>query len=321
MLNFKHLQYYNAVYQYKNFTQAGDSLFVSQPTISAAINTLESDLGVKLIERSPKNVIFTYEGEQFIVWVRKILSLCQEAESAMHDLSDSAEQHLKLGMSYAFMDSTAPPVFSEFLDEHPKAQIYLEEGSMRKLLRMIHEEQLDLAYNAIPDAADSAGIETIPVSKAEIRVVLRPEHPLAKLERIPLTLLSKEKLVMMDSQSKVNQIMCDIFDQQHLPMNVVLNYTQILCMTSLVRFCNYVGIISEAAGCNTPSCEGLVIRSLENPIIMDLGFFFKKGRYLPKLGWNLIRFLQAKEQPRLVSWEKEHAQPAAPNSRASKAKK
>ena len=137
MLNFKHLQYFNAVYQYKNFTQAGDSLFVSQPTISAAINTLESELGVKLIERSPKNVIFTYEGEQFILWVRKILSLCQEAETAMHDLSDSAEQHLRLGMSYAFMDSAAPPVFSDFLDEHPKAQIHLEEGSMQKLLRMV----------------------------------------------------------------------------------------------------------------------------------------------------------------------------------------
>ena len=62
MLNLRHLQYLNAVYQYKNFTQAGDSLFVSQPTISAAINTLESDLGVKLIERSSKRVIFTYEG-------------------------------------------------------------------------------------------------------------------------------------------------------------------------------------------------------------------------------------------------------------------
>ena len=134
MFNFKHLLYFNAVYQYKNFTQAGDSLFVSQPTISAAINTLESDLGVKLIERSPKNVLFTYEGEQFILWVRKILSLCLEAETAMRDLSDSADQHLRLGMSYSFMATTAPPVFSDFLMEHPKAKIQLEEGSMWKHL-------------------------------------------------------------------------------------------------------------------------------------------------------------------------------------------
>ncbi len=320
MLNFKHLQYFNAVYQYKNFTQAGDSLFVSQPTISAAINTLESELGVKLIERSPKNVIFTYEGEQFILWVRKILSLCQEAETAMHDLSDSAEQHLRLGMSYAFMDSAAPPVFSDFLDEHPNAQIDLDEGSMQKLLRMVHEEQLDLAYNAIPDAVDCTGLEVIPISKAEIRVVLHPDHPLAKLERIPLSLLSQEKLVMMDTQSKVNQIMCDAFERQHLPMNVVLNYTQILCMTSLVRFCNYAGFLCEAAGCSTLGHEGLVIRSLEDPIFMDLGFFFRKGRYLPKLGWELIRFLQAKEQPRLAVWEAQHAQFLTKQPKASKTK-
>lgn len=310
MLNFKHLQYFNAVYQYKNFTQAGDSLFVSQPTISAAINTLESDLGVKLIERSPKNVLFTYEGEQFILWVRKILSLCQEAESAMHDLSDTAEQHLRLGMSYAFMDSTVPLVFSDFLTNYPKAQLHLEEGSMLKHLRMVQEEQLDLAYNAFPDSLHSAGIELIPISKAEIRVVLNPEHPLAKLERIPLSLLSKEKLVMMDSQSKVKQVMEETFDRHHLPMNVVLNYTQILCMSSLVRSCNYVGIISEAAGCGIPGCDGLVKRSLEEPLIFDLGFFFKKGHYLPKLGWDLIRFLQAKAQPHLAAWETQQAHPA-----------
>ena len=53
------------------------------------------------------------------------------------------------------------------------------------------------------------------------------------------------------------------------------------------------------------------MRSLEEPLIFDLGFFFKKGRYLPKLGWELIRFLQAKEQPRLAAWEEAQTQFAA----------
>ena len=116
---------------------------------------------------------------------------------------------------------------------------------------------------------------------------------------------------MMDSQSKVKQLMDEAFERRSLPMDVVLNYTQILCMSSLVRSCNYVGIISEAAGCSIAGCEGLVMRSLEEPLIFDLGFFFKKGRYLPKLGWELIRFLQAKEQPRLAVWEEAQTQLAA----------
>ena len=61
---------------------------------------------------------------------------------------------------------------------------------------------------------------------------------------------------MMDSQSKVKQLMDEAFERRSLPMDVVLNYTQILCMSSLVRSCNYVGIISEAAGCSIAGCEG-----------------------------------------------------------------
>lgn len=125
--------------------------------------------------------------------------------------------------------------FSDFLKEHPQGKIHLDEGSMQKHLQMIQSEKLDLAYNGFPDTQDLPGIETIPISKAEIRIVLHPDHQLAKQERIPLSLLAGEKLVMMDAQSKVKRLMDEAFEQQHLSMNVVLNYTQILCMVSLVK--------------------------------------------------------------------------------------
>ena len=71
MLDFRRLQYLYAVYRYRNFTRASEELFVSQSTISTAIKSLEDDLGVRLIVRTPKEVIFTYEGEQFLLCVRK----------------------------------------------------------------------------------------------------------------------------------------------------------------------------------------------------------------------------------------------------------
>ena len=62
MLNLKRLQYLDAVYQYKNFTQASEALYVSQPAISSAVQALEEELGVRLVVRSTKGVTFTYEG-------------------------------------------------------------------------------------------------------------------------------------------------------------------------------------------------------------------------------------------------------------------
>ena len=185
MFNLRHLQYLNAVYRYKNFTKASEALYVSQPAISSAISALETELGAKLIVRNSKKVAFTYEGEQFMVWAQRILRLCTETENAMQDLANSAEQRLRLGMSHAFTD-LVPRIFSTFTEQHPRAQIYLDEGSMNKHVEMVRSEQLDLAYNGFPEGPGAEDFERIPIVKAEIHAVLHPDSPLAELERIPL---------------------------------------------------------------------------------------------------------------------------------------
>ena len=292
MLNLKRLQYLDAVYQYKNFTQASEALYVSQPAISSAVQALEEELGVKLVIRSSKGVTFTYEGEQFMIWVRRILSTCEAAENAMQDLAGTAEQRLRLGISHVLTNPVVPMIFSTFLADHPKAQIYLNEGSMNKHVEMVLGELLDLAYNAFPTTPETEELEKIPVSTMEIHAVLHPEHPLAQLERIPIALLGKEKLIMMDAQSKVNELMNQEFERHQVIPDILFKYDQVLCMANLVRSCRYVGIISVAAGQQARGCEGLAIRPFAEPLVFDVGFLIKKGRYLPRLGWELIRFIQ-----------------------------
>ena len=237
MLNLKRLQYLDAVYQYKNFTQASEALYVSQPAISSAVQALEEELGVRLVVRSSKGVTFTYEGEQFMIWARRILSTCEAAENAMRDLAGTAEQRLRLGISHVLTNPIVPMIFSTFLREHPKAQIYLNEGSMNKHVEMVTGE-------------------------------------------------------MLDAQSKVKELMSREFERHQVIPDILFNYDQVLCMANLVRSCRYVGIISVAQGQQALGCEGLAIRPFEEPVVFDVGFFLKKGRYLPKLGWELIRFIQ-----------------------------
>ena len=196
MLNLKRLQYLDAVYQYKNFTQASEALYVSQPAISSAVQALEEELGVRLVVRSSKGVTFTYEGEQFMIWARRILSTCEAAENAMRDLAGTAEQRLRLGISHVLTNPVVPMIFSTFLADHPKAQIYLNEGSMNKHVEMVLGELLDLAYNAFPTTPETEELEKIPVSTMEIHAVLHPEHPLAQLERIPIAVHGESGAVL-----------------------------------------------------------------------------------------------------------------------------
>lgn len=209
MLDFRRLQYLYAVYRYRNFTRASEELFVSQSTISTAIKSLEDDLGVRLIVRTPKEVIFTYEGEQFLLCVRKILQDCQEAETRMADLSETKNQILHLGISptlglklQIFLHSP------EFAQKWPNATTYLDEGSMNNHIEKLRQGALDLCYNALPAPDPTSQLKLIPTSTAEIYATMLPSHPLAVFEKIDLHQLSDTDIILLDAKSCIQgQIM------------------------------------------------------------------------------------------------------------------
>ena len=165
MLDIKRLQYLEAVYRYHNFTRASEELFVSQSAISMAIKSLESDLGVRLIVRSPQSVAFTYEGEQLVQHARRILLECENAEREMADLSESKSYTLHLGLSPTLAFRFQRFLYTEELHRaYPKASIYLEEGSMNNHIAKIKQDLMDLSFNGLPDPDDAKalGLDLVP---------------------------------------------------------------------------------------------------------------------------------------------------------------
>lgn len=106
-LNLKRLQYLDAVYQYKNFTRQRGALRVPAGHLLRRPGA-GGGAGVRLVVRSSKGVTFTYEGEQFMIWARRILSTCEAAENAMRDLAGTAEQRLRLGISHVLTNPIVP---------------------------------------------------------------------------------------------------------------------------------------------------------------------------------------------------------------------
>ena len=76
--------------KYKNYTKAANELHVSQPTISVAIQKLEDELGIRLMERDNKGISITQEGETFLGYGEKILKDIQTLGEVMEELRPSA---------------------------------------------------------------------------------------------------------------------------------------------------------------------------------------------------------------------------------------
>ena len=166
MLDLKRLTYLTALYHHRSYTKASEELFVSQSAISMAIKSLEAELGVQLIVRSPQNVDFTQEGKLLVKHALRILLDCENAEREIADLSESKSYTVHLGLSPSLGFAFQRFLYTEELRRaYPKATLYIEEGSMNNHIVKIQQDLMDLSFNALPCLEDgkSLGLNLVPM--------------------------------------------------------------------------------------------------------------------------------------------------------------
>ena len=292
MLELKQLRYLQAVYRYKNFTRASEVYFVSQPAISAAVTALEKELDVKLVNRSPKRVDFTIEGEKFMFYVDRILNGVQDAENAMQAYSEAGNNKLHLGVSPTLATQLLPQIYQTFLSKWPKASVYIREGSQKVQMKLLDTEMMDLVYNALPEKIDSTKYQVIPITKVEVRLIMSPDHPLAKYDKISFDMLRGVPMAMLNDTAFIRQVMDAEFDRHGIIPNIVSFHEQIICMFNMVKMANFVSCVNADPGCETSSLtdDSLIYRPFEEPVYFRVGYLMKSGRRLPRIAEELIEF-------------------------------
>ena len=292
MIEMRQLVYLDAVYKHKNFTKASKELYVSQPTVSAAIRVMEQELGMTLIERTPKSVVFTPAGEVLMQRVHALLSDYNDMLTEANELSRKASYTLRLGIASILSSDIFPLLYKGFLPKHSELKIQLDEdgglGHIRKLLG----EELDMALNGIPEDLNTDELSAIPVCRREIKLIMHNTHPLAQYDRVPLKKLDKENVSMLYSPGVMEQLLERTFTASGIQPNVVSQHSQIHGMLEMVLTGCSVGFVNLAPEATAmEKYEDLVLRSFEQPIEFMVVFMMKRKKYLPPICKELISFI------------------------------
>ena len=292
MIEMRQLVYLDAVYKHKNFTKASKELYVSQPTVSAAIRVMEQELGMTLIERTPKSVVFTPSGEVLMQRVHALLSDYNDMLTEANELSRKASYTLRLGIASILSSDIFPLLYKGFLPKHSELKIQLDEdgglGHIRKLL----DEELDMALNGIPEDLNTDELSAIPVCRREIKLIMHNTHPLAQYDRVPLKKMDKENVSMLYSPGVMEQLLERTFTASGIQPNVVSQHSQIHGMLEMVLTGCSVGFVNLAPEATAmEKYEDLVLRSFEQPIEFMVGFMMKRKKYLPPICKELISFI------------------------------
>lgn len=153
-VNLRDLSYLVAVAEHRHFGRAAEACFVSQPTLSTQVKKLEAELGVALIERSPRRLLLTPAGEQVVERARVILAEADTIRSIALRARDPEAGSVRLGLIPTLAPYLLPHVVPELHARFPKLELLLIEEKTEVLLRRIEEGSVDAALLALPVPSD-----------------------------------------------------------------------------------------------------------------------------------------------------------------------
>ena len=159
-------------------TAAAEELFVTQPSVSAAVAALERELGAKLLERDGRGLRPTAAGEAFAPYASHVLGLLDEGGRAAREAASGGRATLRISAVTSAGDHVVPPLIRAFRDAHPELDIDLHIGNRREVFAGLLDHRADVAITGrVPDDERLLG-EAFAVN--EIVLVTAPDDPLAK---------------------------------------------------------------------------------------------------------------------------------------------
>jgi len=196
-VNLRDLRYLVAVADHRHFGRAAQACFVSQPTLSTQIKKLEEELGVELLERSPRNVMLTTVGEQVVERAREVLREADGIAEVARRAADPEAGTLRLGIFPTLAPYLLPHVVPLAHRRFPNLELLLVEEKTEEVLRQLRTGSLDAGVLALP--VDEPQLHTEPLFEEDFVLAVPAEHPLAQHEG-PATgaLLLGESILLLD---------------------------------------------------------------------------------------------------------------------------
>uniref|UniRef100_A0A831U1M1 LysR family transcriptional regulator n=1 Tax=Geobacter metallireducens TaxID=28232 RepID=A0A831U1M1_GEOME len=198
-MNLKQLEVFLAVAETGSFSRGAEAAFITQSTVSQHIAALESELGVKLLDRTGRGALLTEGGKLLLEHARRVVAGTRVIEQAMRRFRGLEEAELRVGGSNIPGDHMIPEMLPIFLSLHPGIRLTLLQGDSREILDKVAREEVEIGI--IGSRFDEAGFAFTPLGRDEIRLIAGSSHPLAGTGAISLDALVRQEFIMREPGS------------------------------------------------------------------------------------------------------------------------
>lgn len=293
MKNFtsRQLRAFLLVAQYKSFSRAAGALFITPSGLSVLIRELETQLGVRLFDRTTRHVALTAPGAELLAIAQRNL---HELDSAMSRIGGSASEpalSLSIGSPPLLMTSILAPAIKAFRSHRPELRFQLFDGATTITMQKVESGELDIGIGVFFEHLQ--GLRRTPLFRFPLAFIRAEKDPSFRPARTAWSALKGQPLVSLPRALAMQQ-----FIDKHLARAGIV-YEPVLVVNYV-----YTQIAMVEVGQGTaviPSFGQLACRErrvtmsqLVNPVVhVDICQVRRAGRKLPGIAEEFTSFLQS----------------------------
>ncbi len=281
-LSLKQVRYFIAAAETGQISHAAMEMNISQSAVTAAIQGLETQLGARLLDRSPSGVSVTVEGARFLNHARAIAAAVEDALRSPLGENAQVTGRVRLGVTYTVAGYFMARHYARFRRSYPGIALDMVELPRAAIETDLATGKLDLAVLLVSNLDNHAGLERETLFRSRRRLWLPTEHALLGRPMVSLADVAREPYILL-TVDEANQTASRYWDRAGLKPDVTFATSSVEAVRSMVAAGMGVTILSDMVY-RPWSLEGqrIELRALSDDVpSMDVGLAWSRHVELP----------------------------------------
>lgn len=195
-MELRHLRYFKAVAEQLNFSRAAEQLRVAQPALSRQIRDLETELGVRLLDRNRVRVQLTDAGRAFYAHACKILAQVDIAVASVQEAVAGTSGELIICNDWRLSNRFVLGAIAEFRRLFPRVEVTLRDLHFHEQLAALRSRRAHLGFVLAREFADNDELDSMHLLASELMVTVGAQHRLAGQNRVRIADLAGETWII-----------------------------------------------------------------------------------------------------------------------------
>lgn len=295
------LRLYCDIVRLRSVSRGAELNFVSQSAASQALQQLERELGVRLVDRTKRPLVTTGEGQVFYEACRRLVDVWENAKADVAAVKARVDGTVRVAAIYSVGLHDMSHHIQRFLSRYPNARVQLECLHPHKVVEAVLTGEADIGVMSYPPT--DRALSTVLLRSEPMAFVCHPNHRLARRRLVSPGELGGEAFVAFDRELTIRKAIDRALRQHNVKVNIVMEFDNIETIKQAIMIAAGVSIlprhtVEKEAGLRALAVVPFGIRDLVRPV----GIIHRRQSQLSPTVDRFIQLLkEAVQEPAVAS--------------------